>query len=387
MSGEVSLQAVAEFLPDLGPFLEDDTVSEIMINGPGRLYVERGGVLRRVDGVAGTLTQPLLESAANQITRPYGFDLRTEPVVDARLSDGSRVAVCAPPASPDFVITVRRFGKRLFTAADLVRMGSVPREVVDAVRDTVTGGGNVLIAGGTGSGKTTLLNACVGLLPPDDRVIVIEDTIEIRVAHSNCVRLEARGFSGDGVTIRDLVRHTLRHRPDHIVIGEVRGAEAADVIQALATGHGGSLTTVHASSCEGALNRIAACAMQARDALPWDVTCHAVAAAFQLVVRKARVDGVRAVRDAMAVLGYDPDARRWLVRPVWREETAVPSATDVAAWKPVLGAPGVFVTDPEPVTVADLLRNLGDTRRATATRRLWRRRASRRRRPREAARR
>ena len=247
------------------------------------------------------------------------------------------------------------------------------------------GDGNVLIAGGTGSGKTTLLNACVGLLPQSDRIVVIEDTIEIRLTHGNSLRLEGRAF-GPGanarVSIRDLVRHTLRHRPDRIVLGEVRGPEAADVIQALVTGHGGSLSTIHASTCEGALDRLATCALQAGDALPWDVVCRSVAAAFQLVVRQARVDGVRAVREAVAVLGYEPRTGGWLTRTVWEEAAAAAAgAGDAAAsgWRRVAGVPGLFVSPAEPVTVAGLLRSLGDTRRSPATRRLWRSRGPRRR--------
>ena len=185
------------------------------------------------------------------------------------------------------------------------------------------------------------------------------------------------------MSIRDLVRHTLRHRPDRIVLGEVRGPEAADVIQALVTGHGGSLSTIHASTCAGALDRLATCALQAGDALPWDVVCRSVAAAFQLVVRQARVDGVRAVREAVAVLGYEPRTGGWLTRTVWEEASAAGPAEagrDAApGWRRVAGVPGLLVSPAEPVTVAGLLRSLGDTRRSPATRRLWRSRGSRRR--------
>ena len=227
----------------------------------------------------------------------------------------------------------------------------------------------------------------MGLLPQCDRIVVIEDTVEIRLTHGNSLRLEGRAF-GPGakarVSIRDLVRHTLRHRPDHIVLGEVRGPEAADVIQALVTGHGGSLSTIHASTCEGALDRLATCALQAGDALPWDVVCRSVAAAFQLVVRQARVDGVRAVREAVAVLGYEPRTGGWRTRTVWEEEAAAAGAAGAGGavapgWRRVTGVPGLFVSPAEPVTVAGLLLSLGDTRRSPATRRLWRSRGSRRR--------
>ena len=378
-SEELKFEDLVRFLPDLGPVMSQAEVSEIMINGPGSLFVERKGELHQVQGVSETLTDDDLRSAAIQIARRVGSDPEgDEKIVDARLADGSRVALSVPPASPHVVITIRRFGK-LFSAAELVSMGSLPKLVLEVVNDVVAEGGNVLIAGGTNSGKTTLLNALVGLLPGDDRVIVIEDTMEIRVEHVNCVRFEARGISAVGggrLTIRDMVRHTLRHRPDHIVIGEVRGEEAADVIQALNTGHGGSFTTVHANSCEGALSRVAGCAMQASDALPWEVTCEGVAAAFQLVVRQSKEEGVRGVRDVVEVVGYDKDARRWVTRPVWKEGSSGKGAPVGAddGWRRVVGAPGVFVGAPQEVTVPRLLRLLGAKQTGAAARRMWRRR-------------
>ena len=378
-SEELRFEDLVMFLPDLGPVMAQDGVSEIMINGPGSLFVERRGRLHQVQGVGETLTHEDLHSAAVQIARRVGADPEAaDKIVDGRLADGSRVALSVPPASPQVVITIRRFGKQ-FSAADLVSMGSLPKLVLGVVNDVVAEGGNVLIAGGTNSGKTTLLNAFVGLLPVDDRVIVIEDTMEIRVGHVNCVRFEARGIAAAGggrLTIRDMVRHTLRHRPDHIVIGEVRGEEAADVIQALNTGHGGSFTTVHANSCEGALSRIAGCAMQASDALPWEVTCEGVAAAFQLVVRQSREEGVRGVRDVVEVVGYDKDTRRWVTRPVWKEGFAGKGAAVGGddGWRRVVGAPGVFVGAPQEVTVPRLLRLLGANQTGAAARRMWRRR-------------
>ena len=385
---QVSLGEVAEYISSLRQFVDDDGVSEIIINGPGKLFVERGGRLEQVPVGGDGLTQSDLDAATNCITRGSGFDLRSTPVVDARLSDGSRVAIAAPPASPSIAVTIRRFSKCNWSASQLVDMGSLPRPVLAVIEETLAGGGNVLIAGGTDSGKTSLLNACVGLLPEDDRIVVIEDVMEIRVTHANSLRLEGRPAAGakSKVTIRDLVRHTLRHRPDHIVVGEVRGAEAADVLQALVTGHGGSLSTIHASTCEGALNRLATCALQAGDGLPWDAICRSVAAAFQLVVRQARVDGDRGVREAVAVLGYEAATGGWMTRTVWEEPARREAAPEAAGWRRAAGVPGLLVMPAEPVTVADLLRSLGDTRRSPATRGLWRRRTRRRRsRRREAA--
>ena len=177
---------------------------------------------------------------------------------------------------------------------------------------------NLLISGGTGSGRTTLLNALVSLLPADGRIISIEDTLELRLRRANCLRFGARGLGDRGVTIRDLVRHALRHRPDHVVVGEVRGAEAADLLQALNTGHGGSLATVHANNAEAALSRLATCAMQASDALPWTVVCRGVVDGIEAVIHQTRTpEGVRRVDQMVRVRDYDAAENRWVVEPVW----------------------------------------------------------------------
>ena len=312
---ELSLDDLKPFLPGLESVLDDDTVSELMVNGPGQVFVERGGQLAAVR--VPELDEAAVMRAAVQIARPLGRDPNTEPIIDARLGDGSRVAICSPPASPCAVITIRRFGGRAFTIAELVDSGSVSAAVVDEARRVLQGGGNVLIAGGTGSGKTTLLNALIALLPPAGRVVSIEDTLELQLRRANCVRFEARGLTG-AVTIRDLVRHALRHRPDHIVVGEVRGAEAADLLQALNTGHGGSLATVHANHATAALSRLASCAMQASDALPWSVVCRGVVDGIEAVIHQARTAaGVRRVNHMVRVRDYDAAHNRWIVEDVW----------------------------------------------------------------------
>ncbi len=245
------LELLKPFLPGLEDVLEDPEVSEIMINGPHNVWIEGHGKLYSHE--APLLNASALNRAAIHIARPLGLDPATAPIVDARLEDGSRVAICVPPASPKVAITVRRFGKRAFSAADLVEQGALPETVRQAAERMLYTRRNILVSGGTGSGKTTLLNALIELLPDDERIVAIEDTLELRIEHSNCVRFEARGLATGAVTIRDLVRHALRHRPDHIVVGEVRGGEAADLLQALNTGHGGSLTTVHANNAESGL--------------------------------------------------------------------------------------------------------------------------------------
>ena len=309
---------LAPFLPGLGSLLEDPGVSEIMINGPGNVWVERAGRLEPHE--APGLTAAWLHRAAIHIARPLGLDPAARPTLDARLGDGSRVAICTPPAAPEVAITIRRFGGRAFSAEDLVRMGSLPEPVLEAARATLLARRNVLVSGGTGSGKTTLLNALIALLPEDERIVAIEDTLELRIDRANCLRFEAGATHDTPVSIRDLVRHALRHRPDHIVVGEVRGAEAADLLQALNTGHGGSLTTVHANNARSALSRLASCAMQAGDALPWEVTCRGVVDGIALVLHVTRREGRRFVEEALEVRGYDAATGRWNTAPVWGGE-------------------------------------------------------------------
>ena len=314
MNGSRGMDYLKPFLTGLESVLDDPDVSEIMINGPQNVWVESRGAVRQQD--APLLVASALDRAAIQIARPLGLDPAVAPILDARLDDGSRVAICVPPAAPHVAITIRRFGNRTFTAGELVAQGAMSPPVHDAARDVLRSRRNILVSGGTGSGKTTLLNALVELLPEDDRIVSIEDTLELRIERANCVRFEARGLAG-GVSIRDLVKHALRHRPDHIVVGEVRGGEAADLLQALNTGHGGSLTTVHANNATSALSRIAACAMQGDGDLPWDVTCRSVVDGIQMVVHMTRRDGRRFVEEALFVEGYDAAENRWDVASIW----------------------------------------------------------------------
>ena len=188
-----SLELLKPFLPGLEDVLEDPEVSEIMINGPHNVWIERHGKLYSHE--APLLTASALNRAAIHIARPLGLDPATAPIVDARLEDGSRVAICVPPASPKVAITVRRFGKRAFSAADLVEQGALPENVRSEAERVLYSRRNILVSGGTGSGKTTLLNALIELLPDDERIVAIEDTLELRIEHSNCVRFEARGLA------------------------------------------------------------------------------------------------------------------------------------------------------------------------------------------------
>ena len=304
------------FLPGLETLLEDPEVSEIMINGPGNVWIERGGRLESHE--APGLTAAWLHRAAIHIARPLGLDPAARPILDARLEDGSRVAICTPPASPEVAITIRRFGGRAFSARGPGAHGLAAGDGVRAARSALLARRNILVSGGTGSGKTTLLNALIELLPEDERIVAIEDTLELRIDRANCLRFEAGAVGTETpVSIRDLVRHALRHRPDHIVVGEVRGGEAADLLQALNTGHGGSLTTIHANNARSALSRLASCAMQAEGALPWEVTCRGVVDGIALVLHTARQRGRRFVEEALEVRGYDAAKGRWIAEPIW----------------------------------------------------------------------
>ena len=346
VQSQLSLDALEAYFPQIGPLLADDQVTEIMV------VSGRAGVLTFFEKSGRLYEQKLvdvsfrdLERFCIAVARPLGLDPDKEPLLDARLVDGSRVALCVPPATPWPALTIRRFGKRQFSGADLVRMGSLPQEVLDRMAVALLGSGNVLVAGGTGSGKTTLLNALIQQFPMEDRILVVEDTIELHVSQPNCVRMEARNLDRFKLSARDMVKHALRHRPDHIVIGEVRGAEAQDVLQALNTGHGGSLTTIHANTARDALTRLASCAAQATDALPWDILCQFVAMAFELVVHQTRLpSGKRGISELIKVNGYEKATALWQTEVLWSrpEPSKAPAAGQrvVAPARAVVTIPG-----------------------------------------------
>src|SRR4051794_13630177 len=230
-----------------------------MVNAGGRVFVEHHGLVEEATGVL--MVEKSLQVAVKNIARALGDDVSEEqPILDARLPDGSRVAAVCPPCSVGgTTLTIRKFQTRFFTAEELVRIGTMTPDVLTALRDAIGAGANILISGGTSTGKTTVLNALAAFLPSDERIVIVEDTAELHVEHANLVRLEARRAQphAPAVTIRDLLRATLRHRPDRIVVGEVRGGEAFDLLQALNTGHAGTLSTIHANSRAQALTRLA----------------------------------------------------------------------------------------------------------------------------------
>jgi pilus assembly protein CpaF len=297
----------------------DPAITEVMVNGGGRrIFVERDGALEPVPGR--TLEIRNLTVAIKNIARACGDEISdTQPILDARLEDGSRVAAMFPPCSVDGpTLTVRKFTHR-YSLEELVAVGTLTESLAAGLREAVDARKNILISGGTGTGKTTLLNALASKIPEHDRIVLIEETSEILVDKPNLVRFEARRAQiplgqeapVPPVSIADLLRATLRHRPDRILVGEVRGPEAFDLLQALNTGHLGSLSTVHANSAEQALTRLAHCVLTANVGLPHRSTREAIALAIHLVVHIARVDGRRAVTELVAIRGYDHHADRF----------------------------------------------------------------------------
>ena len=315
-------------LGPLEPLLADPAVDEIMVNGPGTVWVERGGCIEptgvRFDDAA------QLAHAIERILAPLGRRVdAAEPLCDARLPDGSRInVVIAPLALDGPVLTIRRFRRAGFTSDDLVARGTWTPSLRDFLRSAVAARLNVLVSGGTGSGKTTTLNALSSFIGASERVVTIEDTAELRLQQPHVVRLEARPPSVEGrgeVTIRALVRNALRMRPDRIVVGEVRGPEALDMLGAMTTGHDGSLCTVHAGSAEEALRRIETLALMADVGLPHAAIREQVAQAIDLVVQQARLPGgerrVVGVSEVVRVAAGPATREIYALRdgkPVWR---------------------------------------------------------------------
>lgn len=309
----MSFDLIAPFLRPIAHLFHDPDITEIMVNGSGRVFIERSGRLELVADV--TIREQNLRVAVRNLARILGDDVSEErPLLDSRLPDGSRVAAALPPVSlGGTTLTIRKFHSRYFSAEELVRIGTLTREQLDTLRAAIEARDNILISGGTGTGKTTLLNALTAFLPTDDRVVLIEDTAELQLEASNLVRFEARReqVGLPAVTIRDLLRATLRHRPDRILLGEVRGGEAFDLLQALNTGHSGTLSTIHANSAEQALSRFASCVLQSGVDLPYQAVRLGIADCLQLLVHLERRQGRRVVRQIVRVRRYDAAADKY----------------------------------------------------------------------------
>ena len=305
---------VIEEAMGLGPLeslLHDPEITEIMVNGFGNVFVERRG--RIEDTAKQFVDDRQVRLVIERIIAPLGRRLdESSPMVDARLPDGSRVnAIIEPLAIDGPTLTIRRFGTRRFGVDDLIRVGAVTAPVVDFLRAAVQARLNIIVSGGTGSGKTTLLNALSSFIPKSDRIVTIEDAAELKLDQRHVVRLESRppNLEGKGaITIRDLVRNSLRMRPDRIVVGECRGAEALDMLQAMNTGHDGSLTTIHANSARDALSRVETMVLMAGFDLPVRAIREQVAGAVDLIVQVSRLrDGSRRITGVSEVVGMEGD--------------------------------------------------------------------------------
>ncbi|GIF63698.1 type II secretion system protein E [Asanoa ishikariensis] len=291
------------------PLLRDPDITEIMVNGPNRIFVERFGQIHQVD--ATFVDEDHLRRVIDRIVWRVGRRVdEASPMVDARLPDGSRVNVVLPPIALDgSMLTIRKFAREAFTVDDLIGFGTVTQEVAQLLYACVRGRLDIVISGGTGSGKTTTLNVLSGFIPPNERIVTIEDAAELQLRQDHVLRLEARppNIEGRGeITIRDLVRNSLRMRPDRIVIGEVRDGAALDLLQAMNTGHNGSLTTVHANAPRDSIARLETMAMMAGLDLPVRAIREQLASAVDLILHQDRLrDGSRRVTHVSEVIGME----------------------------------------------------------------------------------
>ena len=298
-------------LGPLEPLLADPSVSDILVNGPNNIYVERSGKLQRT-AVRFNDDAHLL-NIIDRIVSKVGRRIdESTPMVDARLKDGSRVNAIIPPLAIDGpVLSIRRFRKDALNIDDLVRYGSLNPALVGLLRAIVMARLNVMISGGTGSGKTTLLNAMSAFIPERERIVTIEDSAELQLQQPHVVRLETRQVNVEGrgqITQRDLVRNSLRMRPDRIVVGEVRGAEALDMLQAMNTGHDGSLTTIHANSSRDALSRVETMVAMTGITFPISVLRNQIASAIDVIIHMERQeDGCRRIISVQEISGLEAD--------------------------------------------------------------------------------
>jgi pilus assembly protein CpaF len=303
-------ETILPFLKPIEHLILDDSISEVMVNGPDQVFVEKAGFVEQVSGVS--LGERSLLVAIKNIARRLGDDIsEAKPILDSRLPDGSRVAAVIPPCSLGGVtLTIRKFNVRHFAIADLIASGTLTYALANRLEDYILQRRNLLICGGTGTGKTTLLNALGRFIPPDERILLIEDTAEIQLAQQNLVRFEARKEQNGvpAVSIRDLLKASLRHRPDRILLGEIRGSEAFDLLQLLNTGHAGTLSTIHASSAKQGLARFTSCVLQSGIELPYRSIKTNTADSLNVVIHIERRPGRRFISEVLEINSYDPDS-------------------------------------------------------------------------------
>lgn len=316
----MSWDIIIPFLRPIESLIRNPEISDIMVNGTSGVFIETHGQIQPVPGI--TINEKSLQVALRNIARALGDEINEEkPLLDSRLPDGSRVAAVLPPcAVSGTVLTIRKFHGKLYTADELMRIGSITPEILGELGHAVMNRQNILISGGTGTGKTTMLNALAAFIPDDERLIVIEDTSEIQIEKPNLVRLEARREQAGlpAVTIRDLLRATLRLRPDRILVGEVRGGEAFDLLQALNTGHSGTLSTIHANSAAQAISRFTTCVMMSDVELPYKAVRSSIGESLNLIVHIERRQGKRAVTELVRIKQYRPEEDRYELETICR---------------------------------------------------------------------
>lgn len=311
----------------LGQIIADTDITEVMINGYEDIFVEKNGRLRKLENHFESRQE--LETIITKFVSQSGRVVNeSEPIVDTHLEDGSRVNVVMPPVALNGpIVTIRRFPKEAMTVEKLIGYGSITPEVARVLEMLVRARYNIFVSGGTGSGKTTFLNALSNFIPRDERIITIEDSAELQIKHiDNLVRLETRNAGPDGsgaITIRDLIKSSLRMRPDRIVVGEVRGGEALDMLQAMNTGHDGSLSTGHANSTLDMLSRLETMVLQGAAGLPLEAIRQQIGSAVDVVVHLSRLrDKSRKTMEIVEILGYDQGSRTYRTNPLYefREE-------------------------------------------------------------------
>lgn len=325
----LGFEAILPFLRPLEPFILDDSVSEIMVNGSRHVFIERAGILEEVPDI--TLSEQSLMVAVKNIARRLGSDISEEkPILDSRLPDGSRVAAVIPPCSLGGVtLTIRKFTARRYDIEDLIRTGTLDENVARHLENCVRSRKNILISGGTGSGKTTLLNILGKFVGGDERIVLIEDTAEIQLGQTNLVRFEARQAENGrpAVSIRDLLKASLRHRPDRIILGEIRGGEAFDLLQLLNTGHSGTLSTIHANSAKQGLTRFTSCVLQSGIEIPFRSIKSNISESVNVIVQLERRPGRRFVSEVLEVNSYSQDDDLFHSRAVYERERENLTAT------------------------------------------------------------
>lgn len=317
---KAALEGLANALNPIKALMEDPLVQEIEINGPNNVWIERDGVQSKVD-IA--LSESLIRNAISVLARLSGKNAKggtPDGIIDARL-DGFRVAAVLPPTAvlgPS--ICIRKHNPVALALKDYVSSGAMPAPIAEAIATMVTGRKNIIVAGSTSSGKTTFVNAMIAVIPPEERVLTIEDTVELKVNSPNWVSLESNEPAG--VTTRMLIKLSLRYRPDRIIVGEVRGAEAYDLLQAANTGHDGCIATLHANSAYDAMSRLETMILQADVNWPHAAICAQIARTFDYVIFMNRQRGKRKLASILEITDYDTDNRKYICNPIYNNGEA-----------------------------------------------------------------